>query len=85
MDALNRLLERLRGSLDGDRVVKKEISFCIKEIAGFEVLPEDISFQGDALRIKASPAKRNELKLNEIKILEAVRAQTKLNLKRLVY
>lgn len=85
MDALNRLLERLKRSLDGDRVFKEEIRSSIKDVAGFDVPIEDISTQGNILKIKTSPAKRNELKFKEDKVLETVRARTKVNLTKLLY
>ncbi len=85
MDALNGLLERLRRSLGGDRAIRESVCNSVKEVAGFDVFAEDVSIQGNSLKIKTSPAKRNELKLKEDQILELVRSRTKLNLTKLVY
>ena len=85
MDHLRELLTRIRKSLDGDTVFKETVNSCFKNLLGFEVNPKDISIQGDVLRIKTSPAKRNEIKLHEEELLKSIREQTKLSLKKLLY
>lgn len=82
---LGKLLDRFKDSLDRDVRTREAVAECIKEALGFDVRLEDISIKGDTLRIQTSPAKRNEIKLHEARVLEAVIAKTKQNLKRVAY
>ncbi len=85
MESLGKLLGKLKQVLGQDTLSRETILECVRDLLGFEIRTQDISIKGDTLRIQTTPAKRNEISLNESKILEAVRSKTNLNLKRIVY
>lgn len=85
IQGLNELLTRLKRSLEGDKEIRESVSQTIKETVGFEILAEDISLKDGFVRIKTSPAKRNEISLREEIILGKLRNLTKLNLKKILY
>jgi len=85
MIGLDDLLRRIRYSLNDDTLTKAEVAQCIKGILNFNIEPNEISLKGDTLRIKTTPTKRNEIKLNEGRILEAVRSKTRLAIRAIVY
>lgn len=85
MEELNKLLGRVKQSLDRDVNDREIVALCIREIFGFDVRLEDISIKNDTLRIQTSPVKRNEIKLKEDALLEKVSQRTKLKLKNVAY
>lgn len=85
MEPLDNLLSKIKKSLLGDLLVREEVSRLINNALGIDIIPKDISIQGTTLRIKTSPAKRNEIKLNQERILTEIKLKTKLNLKEILY
>lgn len=85
MLTLHELLTRLKKSLGDDTVVRGEIALCIKEILNFNIEPSEISINGHAVRIQTTATKKNEIKINEQKILVAIKQKTRLNLQAIVY
>jgi hypothetical protein len=75
MKNISSLLERFSRSIGRDVLAKGAVVACVKEFCGFEITPEDVSIKDGALRIKTSPAKRNEIHLNEAKILNKLQEQ----------
>lgn len=85
MKGLTDLIGRIKDSLDKDASTRESIANCIKEELGFDLRLEDISIKGGQLRIQTSPAKKNEIKLNETRVLEKIRVRTKLNIQNITY
>jgi hypothetical protein len=85
MRTLAALLERIQKSLGKDVFAKEGVLACIKEIFGFELLPEHIAVKGDALEIHTSLIKKNEIRLKEAKILAAINERCNLSLKKILY
>lgn len=85
MEGLDKLLTRLKKSLDQDVEEREIVAKIIKEVVKFDIRLEDISIKGDTLRIKTSPVKKNEIKLYDSAILAKVGGETKLKLKRIAY
>ncbi|MEK7194069.1 MAG: hypothetical protein AAB660_00075 [Patescibacteria group bacterium] len=85
MESLGKLLGKLKQALGRDTLSKEIILRCVKDVLGFEIRTQDVSIKGGMLRIQTTPAKRNEISLNEFRILEVIRLKTGLNLKRIVY
>ena len=82
---LEKLLSKFRQSIGDDSLVRGEVCSTIKEILGFELELQSISINNSVLRIQTTPAKKNEIKLNEARVLEAIKTRTKLNLQAIVY
>jgi hypothetical protein len=85
MKTLSNLLERFSRSLGKDVVAKEAVIVCIKELCGFDISPEDISIKDGALRIKASPSKKNEINIHEAQILSGVRERTGQKISKILY
>lgn len=85
MDDLGDLLGRIKDSLDKDASLRESVAECIKEELGFDVRLGDISIKGDTIRIQTSPAKKNEIKLHDERILNKIVSKTGLNIKRITY
>lgn len=85
MKNLSDLLSRIKLSLDKDAEKREFVSGYIREKLGFEIQTQNISIKNDALVIKTTPVKRNEIKMHEKEIINMVRNSTGLNLKRILY
>ncbi len=85
MKTLQDLLTRISKSLGRDVVGRGVVLKCIKEVAGFDLNPEDIAIKGDTLEVVASPTKKNEIKLHETEILSEITKTGGLRLSRILY
>lgn len=85
MEELGDLLGRIKHSLDKDAETREVVSVCIREVAGFDVRLEDISIKNRTVRIQTTPAKRNEIKLKEAKLLSLIRVRTNLDIENVTY
>lgn len=85
MQTISKLLERFSRSLGRDVVAKEAVVACIKEFCGFEISSDNISIKDGAVRIKATPAKKSEINLNEEKILNKLRERTGQKISKILY
>jgi len=85
MEPLERLLQKIKNSLNKDTQIKEVVATSVKEMLGFELSLKDISIKSDTLFIKTGPSKRNEIKLNESKLLTLIQTKSDLKLKRILY
>lgn len=85
MKDLGDLLNRFKRSLDKDVEGREIVTSVVKEVVGFDIRLEDVSFKANTVRIKTSPAKRSAIKLEDMRILALVRERTKLAIDRIVY
>ncbi|MBX4189570.1 hypothetical protein KW785_03190 [Candidatus Parcubacteria bacterium] len=82
---LETLLKRFTLSLGKDTVAREAVVSCIREVAGFELSAENISIKGDTVIIKTSPAKKNEIKLNEERILRELQLRCHAKISKIFY
>jgi len=85
MQNISKLLERFSRSLGRDVVAKGAVIDCVKEFCRFELSPDDIIIKDGTLRIKATPAKKSEINLNEAKILNKLREQIGQKITKILY
>ncbi len=85
MRNLTELLKRITNSLDKDSATRSAVASCIHEVLGFDIDQHNISIKEDTLIIKASPAKKNEIKLREEQILKKLEGQCRTRITRIFY
>jgi len=85
MKTLSSLLERFKKSLGKDVINKDLIVSIIEKVTGIQIKPEEVNIKEFTLEIISSPAKKNEIKMSEDRILQEVRMQTKQNISRILY
>ncbi len=85
MENLQTLLRRIKDALGKDSFSKETVLSCVKDVSGVSLDLKDVLIKGDAIHIRTTPSRRSEIKLNEVRILDAIKNKTNLNLKRIYY
>jgi hypothetical protein len=85
MKDLGDLLNRFKRSLDKDVEGREAVTTCVRDLLGFDIRLQDVTFKAHTIRIKTSPAKRNAIKLEEERLLSLIRLKTNLNIDRILY
>jgi hypothetical protein len=85
MRQLTALLERFKNSLGRDTISREMVASCIEELTGIRVLPEQMSLKEGVLSLNISPVKKNEIKLKEQMILDALWNLHKIKIGRVFY
>jgi len=85
MKIIGGFLDRFFKSIGRDTLIRETILDVVKEQTRITLLPTDIALKESTLEITASPAKKNEIRLKEKRILDALIARTGIRLTNIRY
>ncbi|MBX4206252.1 hypothetical protein KW784_00445 [Candidatus Parcubacteria bacterium] len=85
MKNLLTLLGRFTKSLNKDGLTKGKVAETVLHTTGVKLSPDVISIKEGVLTIQASPAAKNEMRLKEEKIKEALRGLHNIRVSRIIY
>lgn len=85
MKDLSSLLRRFQRSLGNDTEARDAVRSVVESLAGIKLGPEEISIKEGTLEITTSPGKKNEIRLKEEYILDALNTGRGLHLKKIFY
>lgn len=85
MRNLQDFLKRFTNSLNKDAIARQAVADAVLTTTGVRVAPEYISLKEGVLTVSASAAAKNEMKLKETQILEALRGLYNIRVSRVIY
>jgi hypothetical protein len=85
MKEFGTLLKKLYSSLNRDVVERENILYTLKNTTGITLTSSDLFIREGVLEISASPVVKNEIKLKEEAILEALKNSYNLSYSRVLY
>ena len=85
MKNLLQLLERFTKSLHKDTLAKEALSQIVADATRISLPPENFSLKDGVLSITASPSVKNEIRLKEETIKEALKRFRGVNVSRVLY
>ncbi len=85
MKNLSSLLERFKKSLGKDTLAREAVINCVESFSSVKLKAEEISIKENVLEIKTSSMKKNEIRLKELLILDALQTRFGLPINRIFY
>ncbi len=85
MKEFGTLLKKLYSSLNRDVLERENILYTLKTTTGITLTSSDLFIREGVLEISASPVVKNEIKLKEEAILEALKNSYNLSYSRVLY
>ena len=85
MKEFGTLLKKIYASLNKDVLERENILYTLKTTTGITLTSSDLFIREGVLEISASPVVKNEIKLKEQAILEALKSSYNLSYNRVLY